>query len=363
MSDFTSVPIIDFQRLQDPETKAETLAKLRDAIFLVGFLYLTNHGLESLTKRAHAALPDLFSLPSETKEQINMINSPSFLGYTRLGAETTALKTDMREQFDFGTPNLPPYSSNPTTPVWSRLEGQNQYPTPATQSLVEEYITSFIPLSNTFLQYVAESLSLPPTTFDTYRGAMDRLKFIKYPPQPSSSSGEEKSQGVGPHKDSTGLFTFLSQDTTGGLQVLNKRGDWIDVPPLEDEGALVVNIQQGFEAITGGVCSATVHRVVAPKNTTRYSIPFFMGIRMDLTLSNLRESARHIVEKVPVGKWSDEDEMKRRVEDVPSEFLSEKFACFGEAYLRNRIISHPDVGKKWYPELYERYSNDPFYLH
>ncbi|KAL3261824.1 hypothetical protein ABHI18_003370 [Aspergillus niger] len=363
MSDFTSVPIIDFQRLQDPETKAETLAQLRDAIFLVGFLYLTNHGLESLTKRAHAALPDLFSLPPETKEQINMINSPSFLGYTRLGAETTALKTDMREQFDFGTPNLPPYSSKPTTPIWSRLEGQNQYPTPATQSLVEEYITSFIPLSNTFLQYVAESLSLPPTTFDTYRGTMDRLKFIKYPPQPSSSSGEEKSQGVGPHKDSTGLFTFLSQDTTGGLQVLNKRGDWIDVPPLEDEGALVVNIQQGFEAITGGFCSATVHRVVAPKNTTRYSIPFFMGIRMDLTLSNLRESARHIVEKVPVGEWSSEDEMKRRAEDVPSEFLSEKFACFGEAYLRNRIISHPDVGKKWYPELYERYSNDPFYLH
>lgn len=118
MSDFTSVPIIDFQRLQDPETKAETLAQLRDAIFLVGFLYLTNHGLEvssrpppapnhllkeqplqSLTKRAHAALPDLFSLPPETKEQTNMINSPSFLGYTRLGAETTALKTDMREVF------------------------------------------------------------------------------------------------------------------------------------------------------------------------------------------------------------------------------------------------------------------------
>jgi hypothetical protein len=26
-----------------------------------------------------------------------MINSPSFLGYTRLGAETTASKTDLRE--------------------------------------------------------------------------------------------------------------------------------------------------------------------------------------------------------------------------------------------------------------------------
>ena len=43
---FSSIPIIDFRRLQDPATKEETLTKLRDAIFVVGFLYLTNHGLE-----------------------------------------------------------------------------------------------------------------------------------------------------------------------------------------------------------------------------------------------------------------------------------------------------------------------------
>jgi hypothetical protein len=24
--------------------------------------------------------------------------------------------------------------------------------------------------------------------------------------------------------------------------------------------------------------------------------------------------------------------------------------------MRNRILSHPDVGQKWYPELYEKYS-------
>lgn len=83
---------------------------------------------------------------------------------------------------------------------------------------------------------------------------MSRLKFVKYPP------AAQNSQGVGPHKDSAGLFTFLSQDNTGGLQVLNKKGEWIDVPPIE--GSLVVNIQQGFEAITGGICAATTHRVI-----------------------------------------------------------------------------------------------------
>lgn len=43
---FSSIPIVDFQRLQDPNTKDEALGQLRDAIFGVGFLYLINHGLE-----------------------------------------------------------------------------------------------------------------------------------------------------------------------------------------------------------------------------------------------------------------------------------------------------------------------------
>lgn len=104
------------------------------------------------------------------------------------------------------------------------------------------------------MHLVAESLSLPTDTFDDFKGNMSRLKFVKYPPSTANS------QGVGPHKDSAGLFTFLSQDDTGGLQVLNKDGEWIDVPPVE--GSLVINIQQGFEAITGGICAATTHRVI-----------------------------------------------------------------------------------------------------
>lgn len=43
---FSSVPIVDFARLSSPAEKNEELPKLRDAIFVVGFLYLTNTGLE-----------------------------------------------------------------------------------------------------------------------------------------------------------------------------------------------------------------------------------------------------------------------------------------------------------------------------
>lgn len=47
--------------------------------------------------RTREILPDLFDLPDEAKNRCNMINSPAFVGYTRLGAETTAAHTDWRE--------------------------------------------------------------------------------------------------------------------------------------------------------------------------------------------------------------------------------------------------------------------------
>lgn len=43
---FSSVPAVNYARLTNPETKSDELNKLREAIFVVGFLYLTNTGLE-----------------------------------------------------------------------------------------------------------------------------------------------------------------------------------------------------------------------------------------------------------------------------------------------------------------------------
>lgn len=43
---FSSIPTVDFTRLTEPKTKSDELAKLKEAIFVVGFLYLTNTGLE-----------------------------------------------------------------------------------------------------------------------------------------------------------------------------------------------------------------------------------------------------------------------------------------------------------------------------
>lgn len=98
-SSFTSIPVLDFsQAISD---KPVFLEALREALVNVGFFYLRNAPIpreiqEEFTERAL----ELFDLPLEKRLEIEMVNSPHFLGYSRLCAEITALKLDHREQFD-----------------------------------------------------------------------------------------------------------------------------------------------------------------------------------------------------------------------------------------------------------------------
>lgn len=84
-------------------TKPAFLAQLREALINVGFFYLANPPVTAGVQNAFSEKAlELFQLPLEKKLEIEMVNSPHFLGYSRLGAEVTALRPDHREQFDVG---------------------------------------------------------------------------------------------------------------------------------------------------------------------------------------------------------------------------------------------------------------------
>lgn len=103
-SSFTSIPLIDLSLASSPETRPSLLRQLHHALTAVGFLYVSNHGVpESVISDLVSALPVFFSLPQEAKEEIALCNSPWFLGYSAVGAETTAGRQDRREQVEFAT--------------------------------------------------------------------------------------------------------------------------------------------------------------------------------------------------------------------------------------------------------------------
>ncbi|KAJ9653270.1 hypothetical protein H2198_007514 [Neophaeococcomyces mojaviensis] len=342
---FDEIPILDFNDIH--ASKAKFLAELRYAIVEVGFLYAKNFGLpKDQIKALTDLLPALFALPEQEKLSIELESSPHFLGYSAVRSEITAGKVDNREQFEFGLSQTEIWK--PGRPLYERLIGPNQYPPslPEAQTIIENYIHSMAERASFFMRLVAEALALPEATFLPFLGLQHRLKIVRYP----SAHHASESQGVGPHKDSSGWWTFLLQASppeVKGLQVLNKSGNWIDVPNIPD--TFVINIGQAFEVITHGTCKATTHRVLAGPSE-RFSVPFFLGVRGDLTKAEAFGSlAQHF--KHESGESSEGAQ-------VDSAFLRGKYNTWGESQLRTKIRSHRQAGKRFYPELYEQYMND-----
>ncbi|KAL9134234.1 MAG: hypothetical protein Q9175_004582 [Cornicularia normoerica] len=347
---FDAIPVLDLSLSRHPDTKPAFLDSLRDALLDVGFLYITNTGIDdALIQDVIEQGKAFFSLSEEQKLEVQMKNVPSFLGYNKLGNEITALKTDWREQIDLSTTHPLP---TPTSPLYHNLLSPNQWPNPKYlpkfQSVFQTYISSMSKLSTQFTSLIADSLDLPPLAFNRFfdKDQQHKLKVVKYPDTASLPSSNQ-TQGVGPHKDSMLTSYLLQVPPHTGLQAQNLSGDWIDCPPIPS--TLVVAIGQGLEAITHGVCKSTTHRVLSPQAGLgpRFSVPFFQGVSYDATFESVDIPAQIL-------EMRDERLKQRgglRIDDVEFTFTKGRWGHLGEATLVNRVKSHVDVGERWYPEI------------
>ncbi|KAI2622516.1 Clavaminate synthase-like protein [Hypoxylon sp. NC1633] len=360
---FTSVPILDLARARDPQTKPQFLADLRHALMEVGFLYLKNVGIpDELWQQVISLGKAFFDIPREEKLRIEMKNAPSFLGYSQLSAEITAGKIDHREQIDLSTEHALPARG---APLYENLHAPNQWPAehvlPGFRAVYTDYMRRMGAVSIEFTGLIAEAIGLPADAFARYFDAdqQHKLKIVKYPDVSElglGGGGGVEAQGVGPHKDSMLTSYLLQASDHRGLQVQNMRGRWIECPPAA--GTLVVAIGQGLEALTRGVCASTTHRVVSPPAGAgaRFSIPFFQGVRPSTSFEELEEVG---VGPVPDAVRRQREEVLRanggaRLDDVEFTFRrggAGGATTLGEATLRNRVKSHPDVGERWYPDI------------
>lgn len=364
---FQEIPVLDLSEAFNPETKARFLGQLRHAFINVGFLLLTGYesvgpgagDFDAITSEAKA----FFALPQDVKSGCEMIHSPHFLGYTRLANEITAKHTDWREQIDLATELKAPGQDEP---IYRNIEGPNLWPdaaaAPTFRPTIEAYIAKMTRLATTFRQLVAEAIGLPPSAFDPFfkENQQCKMKLIAYPDfhqldgKESVALDDEPTtagQGCGPHRDSD-LITYIFQatDHENSLQVQNFQGQWILVPNLK--GSLVVNCGQTIETLTEGVCKATIHRVLIPQagSGTRISIPFFQTIDLDAfksVIEGIPEEVLQLKEQrdASIRGWSD---------DVGFQFVPDiSKHPVGYLVFRNRIKSHQDVARRWYPDILE----------
>jgi isopenicillin N synthase-like dioxygenase len=288
---------------------------------------------DELLRRAMATAREFFALPEADRREIENLNSPQFRGYTRTGTEHTHGAPDRREQIDIG-PERAALNPGPDEPAYLRLVGPNQWPSalPVLRPTVLAWQDEALRVSREVLRALAAALGQDEGYFDGWfdAEATVHVKLVHYPGR-ATPDGD---QGVGAHKD-YGYLALLQQDEVGGLQVRDPSGAWIDVTPLP--GAFVFNIGEMLEIATRGYLKATDHRVLSPAaGTDRYSIPFFLGPRLDAVVEPL---------DLP-------PELAARARGVTQDPDNPLLAAFGENALVGWLRSHPRVAQRWWPEFH-----------
>lgn len=336
-----TLPILDLSAFNaDPESRRIFLDSLRDTARNIGFFYLTGHGISSdLTDRVLGLSRAFFSLPEADKLAIEMVNSPHFRGYNRVGQERTKGQRDWREQVDIG-PEQTALPTDDRSPVWARLEGPNQWPAglPELKSVILQWQEEVTNLALRLLEAFAIALEQDKDVFKPIyeQNPNHLLKIIRYPGRDSAGSD----QGVGAHKDS-GFLTLLLQEKQKGLEVETDAG-WIEAPPLE--GTFIVNIGEVLELASDGYLRATVHRVVTPPaGVDRLSVAYFLGA--------------HFGADVPLLELP--DHLKQQARGLTRDPDNPLFRNIGQNTLKSRLGSHPDVAARHYPDLVANQADRP----
>lgn len=328
-----AVPVIDLSQWRaEGVDQSHFLADLRDAAHELGAFYLTGHGIDpARADELFRIARSFFMLPDEQKRRIDMVNSPHFRGYTRIGAELTRGRPDWREQLDIGV-EVDAAAPDPGAPVWKRLLGPNQWPAalPALRPAALQWHELLMSVARRLLAALAEALGQRVNVFDEIcAGPPNRLlKIIRYPGRDQT----ESDQGCGPHKDG-GFVTFVRQQEVSGLQ-LQVDDRWVNALPIPN--TFFVNIGELLEIATNGYLRAAVHRVVTPPvGADRLSLAFFLGGRLDAVVP-------HLTLPGPLAAQA------RGIEQDP---LNPLYSEVGLNALKGRLRSHPDVARRHYADL------------
>lgn len=280
------IPAVDLNDFVNgtAEQKAQFVDKLGKAYEDIGFVAVRNHLIDEKTQEdLYRWVKAFFDLDETTKRKYEIDGLAGQRGYTSFGREHAKGSNagDLKEFWHFGQevedgdPIKAEYPDNVTVaelPEFNRAGKQAYH--------------DFENTGRYMLRALALYLGLDETYFDSrIKNGNSILRPIHYPP----ITGEPKSAvRAGQHED-INLITLLIGASADGLEVLNKKGEWVAVTALPDH--IVVNVGDMLERHTNGKLRSTTHRVVNPPRekwaTPRYSIPFFLHPRSDMRLDCL----------------------------------------------------------------------------
>lgn len=236
-----------------------------------GFIILTDHTVDqNKVDAAYELVHQFFHLPLETKEKYGGVPGGQ-RGYTPFKKEHAKDSKfgDLKEFWHVGR-ELTSESS------YYEVYPKNLWPEeiPNFKKAFLELYDSMDQTAVVLLEAIGRALKVEKDFFRKMIGDGNTiLRTIHYPP----TTGEDTSNSVraGAHED-INLITMLVGATDGGLELLDRDGQWL--PVKTEPGQIVVDTGDMMSRLTNDILPATTHRVVNPDDsgTTRYSMPFFV---------------------------------------------------------------------------------------
>lgn len=286
---FDEIPSLDLADFTsgDINRKQKFVARLGEAYNNIGFVAVRNHYLtEDLTTRLYEVIKQFFALPDDVKSKYEIAGLAGQRGYIGKGKEHAKGRNtgDLKEFYHIGQevqdddPVKEEYPAN----VWP-----DELPIFKDVGL---HVYRQLELTGVqMLRAIALYLQLPENYFDDkVRHGNSILRPIHYFPIEDVDAVPADAVRAAEHGD-INLITLLMGASADGLQVLRRDGKWIPITALPDQ--LVVNVGDMLERLTNKKLKSTIHRVVNPPrelmNTPRYSIPFFMHPRSEMSLAAL----------------------------------------------------------------------------
>ena len=284
--DFKNIPSVDLADFTEgnKETKAAFVKELGKAYEEIGFVAVKNHGLsDALCAELYAQVKGFFTLSKEEKEAYEIEGLAGQRGYVSFGKEHAKNKNEgeLKEFWHFGQTvedNDPIKEEYPDNVQVNEL--------PKFNTVGKEVYQKLEAAGREMLRAIALHLNLDENYFDAkIHNGNSILRPIHYPP----ITHEPKDAVRAAEHEDINLITLLMGASADGLQVLNKSGEWISVTALPDQ--IVVNVGDMLQRLTNNKLKSTTHRVVNPPRekwgTSRYSIPFFLHPRSEVSLNCL----------------------------------------------------------------------------
>ncbi|KAI0113070.1 putative 1-aminocyclopropane-1-carboxylate oxidase [Daldinia grandis] len=305
---YAELEALDISKLNQIGGKQELAEQVLPFINKNGFFYVIGHGFsDEEVRRQYALCEAFFDLPLEEKTKYLCDTAKGdFRGYKPQSTGKLATR-DNDERYNI--PKFTPEHERPHPQLirehWEEIRAFS----------LKVHNEVLLPLLRLFA-YVLEIDEDYLIERHRYEAeGLEYLRYMKYHPRSAEADAQTGNIWAKGHTDYNTL-TFLFHQPIAGLQVQTPEGEWKYVRSPRD--AIIVNIADALEFLSGGYLKSTVHRVVRPPGDQagrpRLSLIYFARPEANILLKpvvspllqrlGLQSETEHFAHDVTAEEWA-----------------------------------------------------------